>query len=107
MSAWIVGLALAAGYLINKNIQIKGTLQNAEAKFNSAANPSTNGTTSSEVRKAWTNVDNYSDMNSDLTLSAKQALHEKAEQQRNLVESYEAGPSSIEGVLMTFDRVDH
>jgi len=110
MSAWIVGLALAAGYLINKNLQVSGLLDKAERVYNGAAKPSTDGVTSDEVRSAWANTDftKFGDMQEDLAASQKLSLAAKTENQRALVEAYDAPPGSereIQGVLLTFDRL--
>ena len=43
MSAWIVGLAIAAGYLINKNLTVQSRLTQAEAEYQGAAKPATGG----------------------------------------------------------------
>ena len=40
MSAWVVGLGLAAGYLVNKNVVLKNQLDESVEEFNSAARPS-------------------------------------------------------------------
>ena len=50
MSAWIVALALSAGYLVNKNLQVKDRLEQAATKFNSAAQPADPGPTSQQIR---------------------------------------------------------
>ena len=110
MSVWIVSLALAAGYLINKNFTVPGQLEIAEREYNSQrAAPSTDGATSSEVRKAWANTDftRFGDMNTDLPKHEKRAIDQQVEIQHERVEQYDA-PSvpAIEGVLMTFDRYD-
>ena len=107
MSAWVIGLALAAGYLINKNVQVKSKLENAAAEYNSAAKPATDGVTSSELRSAWRNTDftRFGDMSEDLSSSQKNALDQQVRDQNAAVEKYDA-PSvpAIEGVLLTYDR---
>lgn len=50
MSAWILGLALSAGYLINKNLQVTDRLEQATTKYQSAAKPADPGPTSKEIR---------------------------------------------------------
>jgi len=109
MSAWILGLALGAGFLINKNIKVSGLLDSAERTYNSAAAPSTDGATSAEVRNAWANTDftKFGDMHQDLPASQKMSLASKTEDQRALVQSYDTPPGSereIRGVFLTFDR---
>lgn len=109
MSAWLVGLAVGAGYLINKNLSMNGILLKAEQRYNNAAGPSTDGVTSEEVRTAWANTDfaKYGDMHEDLSTSQKSALLAKQERQLASVEAYEsvAGQPEIRGVLLTYDRL--
>jgi hypothetical protein len=51
MSAWVIALALSAGYLINKNLQVKSQLEQASTKFHSQdAEPAEPGPTSQEIR---------------------------------------------------------
>ena len=105
MSAWVVGLALAAGYLINKNIQVSSRLEDAKAEYNNKAAPATSGVTSKEVRKAWANTDfaKYGDMAEELTQAQKDSLHARVLAQRQEVEQYDASEvPSIQGVMMTF-----
>lgn len=107
MSAWVLGLALAAGYLINKNVQVKSRLENAATEYNSAANPATDGVTSSEVRTAWANTEHtrYGDMSEDLMPAQKVQLDQKVQAQRDAVEAYDAATvPPIQGVMLTFDR---
>jgi hypothetical protein len=108
MSAWIVGLGLAAGYLINKNIAVRARLDDATAEYNKAAKPATGGVTSAEVRKAWRNTDftRYGDMSEDLAQSQKMELDRKVQDQQSVVEQYDASSvPPIQGVLMTYDRL--
>lgn len=107
MSTWVVGLALAAGYLINKNIQVRGKLEDSKAEYHSTAKPATGGVTTSEVRSAWANTDftRYGDMSEDLTQSQKESLDARVVAQKEAVEQYDASTvPSIQGVLLTFDR---
>lgn len=108
MSAWIVGLALAAGYLINKNLNVRAKLEDATAEYNKAAKPATDGVTSSEVRQAWRNTDftRFGDMSEDLAESQKLELDRKVQSQKLAVEQYDASTvQPIQGVLMTYDRL--
>ncbi len=107
MSAWIVGLALAAGYLINKNIQVSNRLQDSIAEHHSSAKPATDGVTTSEVRASWANTDfaKYGDMSEDLTRSQKDALNSNVQQQQQVVQQYDGlAATPIQGVLLTYDR---
>ena len=110
MSAWIIGLALAAGYLINKNISVRTQLEDASAEYNKAAKPATGGVTSSEVRQAWRNTafTRFGDMAEDLAESQKMELDRKVQVQREAVEQYDAATvQPIQGVLMTYDRLGY
>jgi len=107
MSAWIVGLALGAGYLINKNIQLPTQLELAEREYNGQAEQSTDGATSAEVRKAWadTNFSKFGDFNESMPKSEQNAINREVTNQLEQVEAYDAPIlPKIEGVLMTFDR---
>ena len=110
MSGWVLGLGVAAGYLIKKNIlSSTGVLENAAREFNNATPETTGGATSAEVRQAWANTDfaRFGDMREDLSESQKLDLDRKREQARSQVESYETGSrgvDEIQGVMMTYDR---
>ena len=104
----MVVLALGAGYLINKNIQVRSRLEDSKAEYNSAAKPATGGATSREVRAAWANTDftRYGDMSEDLTMNQKQLLDAKVAAQQQAVEQYDASEvPQIQGVLLTYDRL--
>jgi hypothetical protein len=109
MSAWIVGLAIAAGYLINKNLTVQSRLTQAEAEYQGAAKPATGGVTSAEVRRAWKNTDfdTYGDFNADWSQHEKDRVVEKEQQAAQSVQSYDEhaeGLPQIQGVMLTFDR---
>ena len=110
MSAWLIGLGLAAGYLINKNLQMSTQLNNSIAQFeDSGAEPSTDGVTSAEVRKAYTRTDfvKYGDMNSDLPKRQMELLSAGEERHASEVQDYDqqgaAGP--ILGVMLQYDHL--
>lgn len=111
MSAWIIGLAISAGYLINKNLAVQSRLTEAEAEYNSAAKPATGGVTSAEVRTAWKNTDfsTFGDFNSDWSQSEKRKVVAREAAAAESVQTFESGAGGvlpqIEGVLMTFDRL--
>ena len=54
MSAWIIGLGVSIGYLLNKNSKMTSNIDNALAKYETAlsANGTTGGTTSAEISQA-------------------------------------------------------
>lgn len=109
MSVWIVGLAVAAGYLINKNLHLPGQLEMSEREYNSQAEPSTDGATSAEVRKAWANTDftKYGDFNESIPKSEQKKIDRQVVNQVEKVEAYDAPAlPNIQGVLMTFEKSD-
>lgn len=108
MSAWVVGLGLSAGYLINKNISFTGELDKSIAAFQGAAQPATSGVTSAEVRQAYKSTDfvKYGSMNEELSASEKNALLSRETAQASAVQSYDGSPSEpIQGVVMQYDRL--
>jgi len=107
MSAWVIGLGLAAGYLINKNLQMTGQLNESIAQFeNSGAEPSTDGATSAEVRKAYTRTDfvKYGDMNTDLPKRQMELLSAGEAKHASEVQEYDQHGESapILGVMLQF-----
>ena len=106
MSAWVIALGLAAGYLINKNMVISGRLDQAISEFNSAAKPSTSGVTSAEVRTAWKRTDHvkYGDMNSDLPRKEMDTLAAGEEKAAQEVQQFD-GQDTIHGVMLHYDRL--
>lgn len=110
MSAWVVGLALSAGYLINKNLKLQSVLESAQVKYNTAAQPAEKGVTTAEVRKAWANTEytRYGDMSEKLSQAKKQELDQKVQAQQQQVQEYDAPQvPQIQGVMMTFDRLGY
>lgn len=108
MSAWVLGLALAAGYLINKKIAVRTRLDEAVAKYDNAAKPSTGGATTAEVKNAWRNTDftRFGDMSEELAQAQKVQIDQKVRDQQAVVQEYDAsGAPPIQGVLLTYDRL--
>lgn len=110
MSAWLIGLGLAAGYLINKNMHIASQLDQSIAEFeNSGAEESTDGATSAEVRQAYKRTDfvKYGDMNTDLPRKQMEALSAGEQQHASEVQQYDQGGQGgpILGVMMQYDRL--
>ena len=109
MSAWVIGLGLAAGYLVNKNMVMKSQLEQSVANFNSAAKPATGGVTSKEVRSAHntTTYEVYGDMNTDLSRGEMDTILKKQATAASEVERFDAGPSApqVVGVMMQYDRL--
>jgi hypothetical protein len=109
MSAWVIGLGLAAGYLINKKMAIVSQLETAATEFNSAVGPATEGVTTAEVRSAWKRTDHvkYGDMNSDLPRKQMDVLSAGEERAASAVEQFDQGGSTpqILGVMLHYDRL--
>ena len=114
MSAWIVGLALSAGYLINKNLQVKDQLEQAAAKFNSAAKPATGGLTTQEIRdvskdanysvgKSGGRYDDFNPKGSRAQMEQVVSLQRNVAQQVQEYESAESVPE-IQGVMLMRDN---
>ena len=51
MSVWVIGLGLAAGFLINKNLTMDHRIKDATKKYNEAAQSETQ-----EIRKVQSTV---------------------------------------------------
>ena len=110
MSAWIIGLALAAGYLINKNVTVRTQLEDASAEYHSTAAPATGGVTSAEVRKTWRDTDHtrFGEMTEQLPEAQKRELDQKVQAQQAAVESFDASTVyPIQGVLLTYDGLGY
>jgi|TARA_Y100000389_G_scaffold200801_1_gene242026 polyhydroxyalkanoate synthesis regulator phasin len=110
MSAWVVGLGLAAGYLVNKNVVLKNQLAESVQEFNSAARPATGGVTSEEVRATHRRVDDhvkYGDMNAALSKKRMDKLYSDEQAAARDAEQFDAaqGPAQIQGVLLSFDSL--
>jgi hypothetical protein len=109
MSAWVIGLGLAAGYLINKKMAIVSQLETSTTEFNSAAKPATGGVTTAEVRSAWKRTDHvkYGDMNSDLPRKQMDELVAGEEKAASAVEQFDQGQQTphIQGVMLHYDRL--
>ena len=105
MSAWAIGLALSAAYLIQKKLRITNRLDESIADFQSAAKPDC--LPSSEIRKVQATVpaaDRYQDMNmQDLDPRDADAIVKQRERARADVVAYESqAPPPIQGVYLTF-----
>ena len=105
MSAWVIGLALSAGYLIQKNFTTRA-LDDAVAEHHAVAKPATGGVTTAELRSAWRDVRStkYSDMAEDLPHTEKEHYNNRVISQQAAVEHFEASSvPAIQGVMLTFD----
>ena len=107
--AWVVAIAVAAAYLINKKLQMDHELERAVTDFNAAAKPD-DTLPSSEIRKVQRSADNatlQADYNmADLDVSDVQKLNQLQQGASSGVQAYEADPrlSEIEGVYLTRDN---
>ena len=108
MSAWLLALGISAGYLINKNLQIKSRLNEGIKVYQEAAKPADPGPASSEIRRVQRTVpdaDKYESMNiQDLSREDVDKLRIAREGAFNEVVAYESGAPPIQGVYLTFDN---
>ena len=106
---WVVAIAVAAAYLINKKMQADHQLDRAVTDFNAAANPD-ESLPSSEIRKVQRTADEatlQADYNmADLEASDVQKLNQLQQGASEGVRAYEADPRlhQIEGVYLTRDN---
>ena len=119
MSAWVVGLALSAGYLINKNLHFKSKidkLEEATTKYNNAVEPASPGPTTKAIRKTQSDPTRtvgksggrYDDFNQENGTSRAEmnqvlAVQDSLAQE---VQNYELPPRfpEIEGVMLLRDN---
>lgn len=105
---WVVAVAVAAAYLINKKLQAEHQMEQAVTDYNAAANPD-DCLPSSEIRRVQRTADNatlQSDYNmGDLDTSDVQKLNAAQLGAYEGVRAYEANPrlQEIEGVYLTRD----
>jgi hypothetical protein len=109
MSAWVIGLGLSAGYLINKNLQMSSRLEESMQEFQEAAQPADPGPPTSEIRQVQRTVpmaDQYQDLNmQDLGRQEVKAITAAREGAAAAVQRYEAPVlPEIEGVYLQFDN---
>ena len=107
---WLIGLGLAAGYLMQKNQSTSGALGQAQAKFNSAAAPANPGPKTEEIRQVQRSLpaaDRNESLNmQDLTAQDAQSLRAEREAAAEKVVSFEnafVGPP-IQGVYLHYDN---
>ena len=109
MSGWVIGLGLAAGYLMNKNLHIKGQLEQSATEFNGASKEATDGVTSAEVRNTHKTRDFevYGDMNTDLPKTQMDRIVQQQSSAAETVERFDSGPQPfrVQGVMMQYDRL--
>lgn len=107
-SLWLIGLGLAAGYLMQKKQNIAGRLDQAAKTFNEAAEPA-DGLATDDIRKVQRTVpeaDVSESMNlQDLTRGDAQKIRQAQTDAAMQVVQYESvGPPPIEGVYLHFDN---
>ena len=104
MSVWMLGLGLSAGYLINKNLTMQHRLQERVEEYNSAAEPSTSGLTSREIRAVKSkapDAERYLDMNlQDLEPKTVKEIQMERLAKTDEVAAFEGAPMPIEGVWL-------
>lgn len=102
MSAWGIGLALGAAYLVNKKFHLDGRLQQAVAEFEGAADPATDGVTSAEIRASHRQPATRSEVyNQKLPKEERNILEAKAAAAAQEVKAFDGtSTTEIEGVYL-------
>ena len=106
MSAWIIGLGVSIGYLLNKNSKMTSNIDNALAKYETAlsANGTTGGTTSAEISQAKERPLSQlcSDFSDVITGSDMKSIQAAQDNDAAKVLGYDsaASPPEIIGVMM-------
>lgn len=105
MSAWVIGLGIAAGYLINKNIFMHQRLKESVHEFQESAKPAQPGPASKEIRAVQRSVpasERYDSLNlQDLDRKDVDALIKYKENAAAEVIAYEAPTlPEIQGVYL-------
>lgn len=110
MSAWLIALGLAAGYLMQKNVQVRSRLEAVTKQFHSEAQPESKGPSSEVIRTVQRTVpdsEKYQDMNvQDLNRKEVDHLVSEREAAAQEVVNYETAVrmAPIEGVYLHYDR---
>ena len=108
MSAWVIALGLAAGYLMQKRMQVANRLEEATKQFNQAAEPDT--LPSEEIRavqRAIPDSERFDALNmQDLTRQQVDELAAARQAAATKVVQYEnsQGLPPIEGVYLHYDN---
>ena len=108
MSAWVIGLGLAIGYLVNKNHKVTSRIDDAVATYQNghSANGTTGGSTSVEIEAAKNTPYNMAVRCSDINelISGADMAEIKSAQANNAaaVHAYDSAPSPPEiiGVML-------
>ena len=94
---WALGLGFATAYLANHTYQLTGKVDAARAEANDAADPSTDGITTAEIRKAKKETtDENNEWNPSLGAGQIASLNAAAEVKRLDVKKYEGPALSME-----------
>ena len=110
MSAWVLGLALAAGYLVNKNLVMQTRLQEKVHEFNESAAPADPGPQTATIRAVQRAVpleEKFQDVNlARLSTQRVQEIGDAADRASAAVASYEQPASypEIQGVYLLRDN---
>jgi hypothetical protein len=108
MSAWVIALGLASGYLMQKRLQVASRLEEATKQFNEAAEP--DNLPSEEIRAVQRTVpdsEKYEGLNmQDLTRYQVDGLVGARQAAATAVVQYEnaQGLPPIEGVYLHYDN---
>lgn len=110
MSAWVLGLALAAGYLVNKNVTMQTRLEEKVHEFNQTSLPADPGPQTATIRAVQRTVpleEKFQDVNlARLSTQRVQEIGDAADRALAQVEAYEQPTSypEIQGVYLLRDN---
>ena len=109
MSAWLVALALSAGYLVNKNLKMANRLDQTMVEYHEQELPADSAPDSSTIRKVQRAVpvgDSLQDLNlQDLSSEDVKSLSNERKRAAQDVVNYESPTvPEIQGVYLHYDR---
>ena len=103
-AAWVIGLGVAAGYLMQRKQVMQDGLTESVAQFQNAAKPATDGVTTAEIRKTYNQPTFDRDFHDDLPKSEIQALQSAQTSREKAEKEWDAaqGPqvAQIQGVYL-------
>tara|TARA_Y100000768_G_scaffold36748_1_gene24012 strand:- start:924 stop:1262 length:339 start_codon:yes stop_codon:yes gene_type:complete len=109
MSAWVLALALSAGYLMNKNMIMQTRLEEKVHEFNQSAAPADPGPATATIRAVQRTVpleEKYQDVNlARLSNQRVQEIGAASDQASAAVAAYESQSlPEIQGVYLVRDN---
>lgn len=110
MGAWVLGLGLAAGYLMNKKmLSIHSLLEEAENNYQGVKKPATDSVTTAELRGARSDIRfaRFGDMSEKIPTSEKLDLEDQQKRMQQAAREFDAGSEPLpvlRGVMMTSEH---